>query len=226
MEWEQVSPGLSSLVLRQQGAAMLRCVSVELPEARLVIGPIKGASEAAQSAVADRPVWLLAPNQYHNMGLKRWSERHSAPIFGGAPAVARLQKMAGAPVLPSAQLAERLPAGVSLMEPPGTRTGEVWVRREGADGVTWIVGDAFFCVPDPLPDTFEGWFLYLTSGGPPPAIGQSFLWLALADRRRYREWLLERLEADRPARLIPMHGEPLAGPDLAARLRAVAERRL
>lgn len=224
MAWEPIAPGLSSLAVRQSGAAMLRCVAVDGPEGRIVISPIRDAPEAAHAAISDRPVLLLAPNQYHNMGLRRWAERHRAPSFGSDAALPRLRRVGGVEARPAADLP--LPPGAGLLTPPGTRNGEIWLRREAEDGVTWVVGDAFFAVPAPLPDTFNGWFLRLTLGGPGLRIGQSFLWIALSDRRAYRDWLLQRLEADRPVRLVPLHGDPVEGPDLWERLREIAARRL
>jgi hypothetical protein len=65
------------------------------------------------------------------------------------------------------RLAERLPAGARLVEPPGTRLGETWLVVDGQDGPVWIVCDAFFNVPR-HPRGFIGLFarLFGLSAGP------------------------------------------------------------
>lgn len=220
--WDDHGGGLRSLCFRQAERSMLRCVEVDLGGRTMVVGPIPQASPEALAATA--PAWLVAPNQYHNLGLKKWSAKHGSTMHAASSALGRVRKVAK--VDATALTAIPLPGHVSFLTPPGTKNGEVWVRVAGKDGVTWIVGDAFFNVTPTTPNTFEGWFLSLSLGGPGLRIGQSFLWVALDDPRAYAYWVLDQLVADKPVRLIPSHGEVIEGPELWSQLAALVRARV
>jgi hypothetical protein len=122
-------------------------------------------------------------------------------------------------------LGRKLPEGAELLVPPGLKNGEVWLRLAGADGVTWVVSDAFFSLSENARG-FTGFMLRVTGTAPGLRIGRTFTGLGIGDRIAYRDWLLDRLAADRPRTLVPGHGSVLSGPDLTERLDTLIRDRL
>ncbi|MHA1568826.1 MAG: hypothetical protein ACTSXZ_05100 [Alphaproteobacteria bacterium] len=213
----------------KDGVSILRSTAVRLADGDLaVIGPIREKSEAAreQLRALGRPAILLAPNHYHNAGLALYQREFSdCVVVASAVAAPRLRKKTPCASAPLELLRARLPRHMSLLEPPGTRTGEVWLRAGTGGGVAWVVGDAFFNMRA-APRSFMGVVMRLFGNAPGLRIGGTFTWLALRNNREYAAWLTAQLEADNPAILIPAHGDIEAGDDLPDRLRALAAARL
>ncbi len=126
---------------------------------------------------------------------------------------------------PLSDIAGVLPAGAELLSPPGLKNGEVWLRIASGDRVTWVVSDAFFNLAANARG-FMGLVLRATGTAPGLRIGRTFTLLAVGDTAPYRDWLLERIAADRPTTLVPGHGAVLADADLPARLDALVRARL
>lgn len=192
----------------------------------LLVSPIRGTLERAPLDGIGRPVLALAPNHFHHLGLPEARARHPELVCvatsAARPRLARKHAHAFAPM---EVLRERLPRGVEVLEPPGLKNGEAWLRIETSRGVAWAVCDAFFHVTRPVSGAM-GMMLRATQTVPGLRIGSTFLWLATRDRRAYRSWLEERVRADRPRVLIPSHGEVLADEALPDRLAELAARRL
>ena len=89
-------------------------------------------------------------------------------------------------------------------------------------GTAWVVTDAFFNL-EQTPPGWIGWVMKLAGNCPGMRIGGTFRWIALADQKSYAVWLREQLATDPPALLIPGHGLVDSGPQLAARLDALAQ---
>jgi hypothetical protein len=170
--------------------------------------------------------YLLAPNHFHHLGIAAWRRAFgSIPVLAAAAAQARLRSRGLESLAEPETIVHLLPPGARLLLPAGTRTGEVWLRLAIDAGVAWIVGDAFFNVSR-TPLSAAGIFLRLsgTTGG--LRIGGTFKWGHLRDRMAYRRWVLERLDEDPPAMLVPAHGDVLTDPGLARRLRELLSARL
>ncbi|GDX80922.1 hypothetical protein LBMAG42_27330 [Deltaproteobacteria bacterium] len=219
--WTQHAPGLWFSDVVTSGNGPLRQVALRLADGDLVVvSPIGSTPEPTHEALLaiGTPSLLLAPNFFHNLGLKRWIERHPhAVTVATEAATGRLRRKTPVPIHAIEGLRERLPPHVTLIEPPFTRTGEVWLRVEGEGGVGWVVCDAFFNFPN-LPSGVIGWFIAATFNGPGLAIGGTFRVLALRDRPAYAAWLRAQIAADRPVWIAPSHGDLIAGPKLPERL--------
>lgn len=186
----------------------------------LVVSPIRGTARSLEEL--GEAAAVLAPNHFHYLGVEELTSRHEAALVGAsAVAAPRLEKKMGRPLAPLDAIRERLPRAVTLLEPPGLKTGEVWLRAETARGVAWAVGDAFFNVNDPVSGG-TGLVLKLTATVPGLRVGRTFRWLGIGDRPAYRAWLRRQIEDDRPRVLIPAHGDVVEGDDLAERLAAIA----
>lgn len=171
------------------------------------------------------PEILLAPNHYHHMGLAAYRAKYpSAKAVASDGARPRLERQ-GHKGLASLDVAqERLPRGARLLACKGVKTGEVFLSLDAGGQRVWIVCDALFHVQRPLTG-FMGFALKRLKTGPGLCVGQTFLWLALADRRAYRAWLDERLDDERPQKLLFSHGDPYDVGD-GRELRQLIEARL
>lgn len=221
--------GLFSAERRALDGWCVRSVALPLRTGGLLLySPTRSLGEEAHGwlAALGTPQFLLAPNHFHHLGIGEHRERYpSSVICASERARPRVERMTGQRVHSLDGLRQVLPPHVTVLEPEGTRAGEVWLRVETRDGVAWVVSDAFFNMAQ-TPAGLSGLFCRATGTTPGLRVGSTFLWLALSDRRRYRRWLLDQLAADRPRMLVPGHGEVIAGVDLSDTLRILAEKRL
>lgn len=170
---------------------------------------------------------LLAPNSFHHLGIKAWKSAFPGAIGVAADgARARLAKQGHPDLQPLARLREKLPASMDVLEVPGTRIGESWLRWESSAGVGWAVGDAFFNMPRLSHKLHLRLLSWLLSSAPGLAISGLMKWGGVNDRRAYKSWLLDQLARDQPKVLVPNHGDVLRADDLPARLKELIERRL
>lgn len=193
----------------------------------LVVNATRGMSDEVDDELLGigPPRWVLAPNHFHWLGLERFCARHEGcRIVASETAAPRLRRKSGLDFAALGQLDGALPTGAELLEPEALKTGEVWLdlRRDGR--TCWSVVDAFFNVPrvsGPM-----GVLLRLTRTAPGLQLGNTFRWLAVADRQRYKRWLLEALQSRQPTMLVPGHGEIAEGASLWEQLAELAEQRL
>lgn len=205
----------------------LRMTLVRLNDAEvLVYSPVRAlASRDFQPWLGTSVVrYVLSPNYFHHRGFDPWRASHPDATFLASPAaVSRIRSKVECEVEvldPSSLSAREL----EVIVPPGTRTGECWLKI-GGDESTWIVGDAFFSMPTTPPGLF-GLVCKLTGTTPGLRIGHTYVTLALEDKRAYGRWLLERIESDAPRTLITCHGDVLRSATLPARLTELAKTRL
>jgi hypothetical protein len=206
----------------------LRSVALRLADGTLAVySPIRRLPDGAHAALTalGRPALLVAPNHFHNMGLREYGAAYpDAAVVASARAAPRIAKKSGREVADPARLRAALPSHADLLIPPATRAGELWLSIHGPGARAWVVGDALFNIAR-TPLSVMGLILKAMSISPGLRIGSSFRWL-LADRAAYREWLLARLADERPTMLIPCHGDIIADAALPERLREVVEKRL
>lgn len=187
---------------------------------------------AAVEAVG-APRALFAPNHFHHLSLERFRTRYpDAPAIASSQAKKRLATQGHQGLAPLSDAAAMLPAGARFLECEGTKSGEAWLLLPAAGGAktggTLIVSDAFFNVTRDVTGLM-GFGLRMLKTCPGLCIGQTFPWLALADRARYRAWADDVFAREQPALLLPSHGEPAgahAGVPLHERCRALLRERL
>lgn len=193
-----------------------------------IVSPTAGLGDAAHEALRalGEPRFLLAPNHFHYLGLREWTERYpGATVVASATARPRLSARSPLAFGELDALRAALPEAVTVVEPPHTKTGETWLRVATARGPAWVVGDAFFNVAGRATGAM-GLVLRATRTAPGLSLGKTFVWLGLRDKRSYAAWLAEQLDGDPPALLVPCHGDVYDGEDLVERLRALARARL
>lgn len=186
-------------------------LAVELPSGGLLLHSPTWLGEGtfdAVDALGEVRV-LLAPNHFHHLSLPRFRERYPKAIaVASEAAIPRLLKKGHAGVAPLAEAAALLPEGAHFLEPQGLSTGEAWVSLPGDGGPTWLVCDAWFHVRTPLRG-FEGAVLRALATGPGLRVGRTFKWLAVRDRAAYVEAARGAIEREKPAILVPSHGDPI-----------------
>ncbi|MFO6464214.1 hypothetical protein ACK8OR_07475 [Jannaschia sp. KMU-145] len=204
-------PGAPGLLTARKGAARM-CAAALGAGGWLVYSPIDADPDAIAACADGREVRaFLAPSHFHHLGLQAWSDAFpDAAIHAPAAAIPRLEARTGLAIAPLADLPALAP-GLSVLEAPGVKAGEAWLRAEG-DGVTWAVCDAF--ATPAAPDD-------------PPAQTTrprgAFATMCVGDPAVYKAWALARIAADQPTQLLPAHGGAVAGPDVAARLAELVE---
>ncbi|MEM7719778.1 MAG: hypothetical protein AAF222_11305 [Pseudomonadota bacterium] len=159
---------------------------------------------------------LLAPNHYHNKGLKGHADAlPKASLVCSDAAEPRLKKVTGLAFQPLGTLAPRLAQNHRFLQPEGLKTGEVWVQIETAAEVAWMVTDAFSAGVHPPGVWTET----------PEMLG-TFPRYGVKDTSIFKDWVREHVAEARPTILLSCHGSPVRAPDLGARLVGLLENSL
>jgi hypothetical protein len=194
--------------------------------ALLVVSPSESLSEPLLAELSrwGTPRFLLAPNQFHTLGLRPWKERFpDARIVAHPRAHARLRKkLAGIAVEDLAPLEAALPEGMRLFGPPMAKQGETWVSLKTKEGTAWFVTDAIMN-EERLPRGPLGLLMRLLGFRAELITNPFFKRMFLEDKAAYKAWVSAELDRDPPALFVPSHGAPVRGPDVRDRLRAVTE---
>jgi hypothetical protein len=228
MGWETVAPDAELWSAEYRIPSMkCRCTAVRLADGGfLVYSPGSGLEQAFADACGEASV-LLAPNSYHHLGLPAWQQRFPGAVTAAAVgAHKRLARQGRGGLSDLEAFRGKLPPGVALLEPPGTRIGEVWLRVETRRGLVWVTGDCFFNYTR-VPRRLGQRLLQRTlKSGPGLSLSQLMKWGGLSSRKRFKRWLLEQLDSAPPAVLVPVHGAIHDAPDLVQTLRDLIHRRL
>ncbi|NUP06132.1 MAG: hypothetical protein HOW73_08750 [Polyangiaceae bacterium] len=228
--WNELLPGVlwECEVDGHVSGFPLRSTAVALSDGSLcVMSPTRAIDPASPTSLGREVRVLFAPNHFHYLGVPTWKVAHpDAHVVAGDVAKKRLEgKLSPLALGEAAMLRERLPASITWLEPEGTRNGEVWLEISHGDQIAWLVCDAFFNVPA-SPKGFMGWALRAIETVPGLKLGTTWKYLALADRGRYKGWLLERLATKPPTMLVFSHGDTLVDEQLGQRLASIVEERL
>ncbi|MEQ9365204.1 MAG: hypothetical protein RIF32_13230 [Leptospirales bacterium] len=206
------TPGVTDLYSTRKGP--LRMSALQLTDGSIcIVSPVAGLSAGLLENARDptKVKFLLAPNHYHNQGLQEFSRAFpAATVCAPESARPRLEKQTGLRIDGIAKLAGLLPAHMQLIEPPGLKTGEIWLAIKQSSTRAWFVVDAFRG-PDDADD-------------PPaqePALVGTFPSFGVGDAGAYTEWVLARIAADAPNLLIPCHGALVQGESLPKKLAAL-----
>lgn len=189
----------------------LRCMIVDLQEGGVCLySPVEKTSAAVAK---DHDVrFLFAPNHYHNKGIAEHASAFpEAKLVASQTAAPRLAKVTGHGFGTLDDLRETLSDGVSLVEPEGLKTGEVWLTIRRKDQLVWVVTDAFCGVLDKGDERARAGFL------------KTFPTYGLQDKNLFSDWVRKRLEKEVPTMIIPCHGEIVHGADMRAEIQALLE---
>lgn len=218
--------GLWSIALIKPNGWSTRTTAIRLTDDSLaLISPTRGLQDQVEAL--GTPSFLVAPNHFHHMGIASYLEKWpDAKAITSAGALPRLEKKSDIPSFGNLDaLREVLPSGVTILEAPCLKNGEIMLRAETETGIIWSVSDAFFALAE-HPTGFMGLVTRATGTSKGLRIGKTFTTLAITDRKVYGAWLREQLETDKPTILIPGHGEIISGPDLYGQIDGLLRSRL
>lgn len=207
------------------GRQRVRTVVVGLGDGGLLVfSPGVPLEEQVWSELAKlgRPRFLLAPNHFHNAGLSSWKARFpEAQVVAHPTALRRLRKkVPGIDIRDLSTLETALPKGIRVFSPPGVKQGETFVSVSTKEGVAWIVCDAIIN-EHKLPGGAAGAAIRLLGFRAELMTNPVFKRIFVRERRAYKDFVLAELARETPRMLIPCHGDPLRGDDVADRLRAI-----
>jgi hypothetical protein len=187
----------------------LRCTAIALTGGDLCLfSPVAGLGASARRSLdaLGRVAYLLAPNHYHHLGLREYVAAFPGAAVCAAPLAAeRLRGVTGLAFGDLSAVAARLPGTMTILQPAGLKTGEVWIHSRAAGCSAWLVVDAI--------------------SGPAkaqrcdqPECLKTFPIYGVRDRTAYRAWFTRQLTLDSPTLVVPCHGAVVSAPDLPARL--------
>jgi hypothetical protein len=220
-EWE-VFDAARPLAATLYGSIRARMLVVGLGERRLMVVTPGRLDDARMAALAEwgEPAVLVAPNHFHHLGLRPWVERFpAAKVVAHERAIPRLRKQVrGVEFAPLESVA--LPAGVRFLCPPGARTGETWLSVDLPDGgIGWFVTDAILNETR-LPPGLVGWVMWAIGFRTGLMTNPAFKRFFVPSKAKYKAWVLEQLERERPVLFVPAHGQILRGAEVVERLGA------
>lgn len=151
---------------------------------------------------------LFAPNHYHHNGLKEHAALFlNAALYCSPSAEPRLHKITGLNFEGLDKLEPELPRHIRILEPPGLKTGEVWLEVHQPGETVWILTDAFSSERAPQGGFAEN-----------PAMLSTFPRYGVKDAATYKKWVEQRLSDSEPTILVPCHGSPVKCANLGSSL--------
>ena len=195
----------------------LHCFLIVLNDGSLcVFSPLKNLpKDTYESIESIGPISLIvAPNHYHNAALIECSENFPNVKFcASKEAAVRLRKITGLDFMPLAYLEEKLPQHISIVSPPGLKTGEFWLRIKQDNQVGWIVVDAF----SGASTSDEGSRVEMLKTFPSYGVKDSSL---------YKNWLINQIDGDSPATIMPCHGNIVRSNSLGIQMKYLLSTKL
>ncbi len=197
------------------GNGKLQCTAIRLTDNSLCLfSPVSGIGKRAIESLEQlgHVSFLLAPNHYHNKALRQYVAAFpKANLCAPAYAILRLQKVTGLSFDRLDNLEGRLSNNMSLLEPQGLKTGEVWLRIAETDLIAWLVVDAFSGAAAKKGETFTG----------SPDFLKTFPVYGVDDKLVYTTWALKQIRSDQPEIMIPCHGSSVRTKDLPKKLEEI-----
>jgi hypothetical protein len=166
---------------------------------------------------------LVANNTFHNLGQAPWRAHFKDAVSYAPPrAVAALDKKTpGIVYRPLSEL--ELPASVHWEDPPGFKSGEAIFSVATKKGSVWYTGDLLTNIAK-LPPPPLKWLFTWTGSAPGYRLFRLAVWFFVNDKQALKAWMGERLAKDPPSVIVPAHGVPVEGGEVAAQTREQIER--
>lgn len=168
---------------------------------------------------------LIAPNRFHHLGVEGWLKRWpQAQAYAGEQSLERLNRTcsAGAVFKPLVQL-RPLPQGVHIDNPPGMKNTDLVLRIATREGWLWYFNDLLMNMRELPRNPVQRIALGLAGMKQGLCAPRMARFLNVSEKDAVRRWLLAELDAKPPVLAAFGHGDPLSGPDLAARLKSTIQ---
>lgn len=199
------------------------------PGELMVVSPGVWESEEVMSELRSygQVIALVAPNIFHHRGLAVWQQDWpDARCYAAEKAIPRLRKkrpeirefFALESLLPS------LPASIRIVVLPHVKNGECLFQIRGTRGWIWHMTDAILNMTRMPSNPIFAFLLRLLGFGVGLRLNRMFQRWFVSDKRAFRTWLLEELQARPPVAVVLGHGKFLHGEQVASVLQALIER--
>ncbi len=175
---------------------------------------------------------ILMPNAYHHLGVKAWQTQFpNSTLYTSETSLKQLLKKEYLSnkdrIHTIAELKTILPKEMDIYQPPGHRAGDVWlIKRNENKSALWITCDSFLNYDRVSNQPVARFMQKILGAAPGLKMSQVVKWFILDDRRAFKEWVLQRIIADKPVALIPSHGEVMLSESLDAKLTDLIKQRL
>jgi hypothetical protein len=223
--WLQVSamPDVWSWSSRSPNFFDLRMIAFRLKGGGVVV--VSPVPDLDESTLAELDSFgpltaIIAPNYYHNLGIKPLLKRYPAvKLLAHEKAIPRLEKVTGLNFEKVDQLSDLFPDGLKMACPDGLKQGEIWFYTEarGQNPGLLAVCDCYFNMKPGKSFVLDKVFR-LANTYPGLRVSRVFGFMAIADRDLYKEWIRRFFSANKPTLLIPSHGEIYQSLSLAQEL--------
>jgi hypothetical protein len=187
----------------------------------IVVSPAKHIEESALDELSDfgKVAALVANNSYHWLGQRLWRKHFPhARSFTPGRAIARLSKKLpefGA-FEPLEALAPLLGERATVTDGAGLKVANAFASVQGTRGNYWFASD-FLSNMGELPSNFAFRALMKMTGSAPGfQLFRPSVWLQVRDKRALRGWAEEQITKAAPTTIVPAHGPPVHGADVAA----------
>ena len=219
--WTEIVPGLWRSAYATPNHIAAASFALRLKDGEIaVISPCCAPDDAffAATEVLGKVTTLVAPNTGHDSGQGLWQARYpSADIHAPEVAIRAFAKSYPKlrPMKPLAALANKLPLGVTLADPPGTSSGIMQLAVDAGGQRVLFVDEGLSnasALTGPAPFRFIFW---LTGSGPGIARNKVWWFVFAKDKRAIASQLLGEIDRFKPTILMPLHGEPISGEGIA-----------
>lgn len=222
--WTVVEPSLAALTFAYSfGPGIADALALCTPDGVIVVTPPCNAPENTFAELEKYgPIKaLVAPNAYHNMGLKEWSARFpKAPIFAPAQSIERTVKKSKLKNIEKVADAKSLLGDkIELIDMPHYKTGEVLIRWKTDTGYAWFLTDVAMNF-EKAPSGPFGLVARWTKSAPGfrrNAIAGFFM---VKDKAPLYSWIQEQAELTPPSLIVMCHGSNVAIENASAQVSA------
>jgi hypothetical protein len=152
--------------------------------------------------------FIIVPNIYHHLGVNIWKKKFSnAKLIASKKTMTKLEKYNYGEYLDPEYLGSSLPSDITIVEPLGTRFGEIWLTIKNNRNSIWVICDAFFNYTKYSKNISGRILQVIMNASPGLKIGRLIKMFLITNKKKYKSWVLNQIEIDKPDVLIPMHGK-------------------
>jgi hypothetical protein len=186
----------------------------------IVVSPARHIEESALDELSDfgKVVALVANNSYHWLGQRHWRKHFpDAKSFAPAQGISRLSKKLpefGA-FEPLEALAPLLGERATVTDGAGLKVANAFASVQGTKGNFWFASDFLSNIVEVPPSFAFRALMKLTDSGPGFQLFRPAVWLQVRDKAAMRAWAEEQITRAAPTTIVPAHGPPVHGAEVA-----------
>lgn len=192
----------------------------------LVVSPATRISDAALGDLREfgEVGAVIAPNGFHHLGVAEWRQKFPKARFFAAPeTVLRVRKKnpEAGPFEPISLVPLMAGPRIGIGEVENTKCGETWVWVEVDGGHIWFVSDMLANIPKLPPNPIAKLLFWATKSAPGYRVFGMAMTFMVKDKRATLRALAAEMKQRPPSIVVPAHGVPLEGADIAEKTQAL-----